>query len=241
GRASSSPSSPRAFLQFSRSVVREQATSAGRRLVDDGSESGYNMTEWRDAPDDRAQRACAAPGRCASASRRASTPRSSPVPAVSRARRPTARPSIPRVMSWRSSTRPCGIPARRSARSSRPSPTASSSPGAEPSRRTETHTRHLWAHSRHAPTGPPRALLAWCARGRTCPRDPPRREPTMAYLEITLNVDEADRPAAAEVYTRYKQPFLDTITGATSKELLVRDEDVQVLHGFDNVANAQAY
>ncbi|HLQ79476.1 MAG TPA: hypothetical protein VK122_00140 [Brachybacterium sp.] len=63
----------------------------------------------------------------------------------------------------------------------------------------------------------------------------------MAYLEITLNVDEADRPAAAEVYTRYKQPFLDTITGATSKELLVRDEDVQVLHGFDNVANAQAY
>ena len=63
----------------------------------------------------------------------------------------------------------------------------------------------------------------------------------MAYLEITLNVDEADRPAAAEVYTRYKQPFLDTITGATSKELLVRAEDVQVLHGFDNVANAQAY
>jgi len=63
----------------------------------------------------------------------------------------------------------------------------------------------------------------------------------MAYLQITLKVNEADRPAAADVYTKYKQPFLDTITGAQSKELLVRDEDVQVLHGFDTAANAQAY
>jgi len=63
----------------------------------------------------------------------------------------------------------------------------------------------------------------------------------MAYLQITLKVNESDRPAAAEVYTKYKQPFLDTITGAQSKELLVRDEDVQVLHGFDTAANAQAY
>lgn len=64
---------------------------------------------------------------------------------------------------------------------------------------------------------------------------------TMAYLQITLNVDEADREAAAGVYTQYKQPFLETITGARSKDLLVRDEDVQVLHGFDTAANAQAY
>ena len=61
----------------------------------------------------------------------------------------------------------------------------------------------------------------------------------MAYLEITLTVDEADREAAASVYSQYKQPFLDT--GATSKELLVRAEDVQVLHGFDTTANAQSY
>lgn len=63
----------------------------------------------------------------------------------------------------------------------------------------------------------------------------------MAYLQITLAVNDSDRPAAAAVYTQYKQPFLDTITGAQSKELLIRDEDVQVMHGFDTVANAQAY
>ena len=31
------------------------------------------------------------------------------------------------------------------------------------------------------------------------------------------------------------------IDGAISKELLIRDEDVQVLHGFKTVAQAQAY
>lgn len=63
----------------------------------------------------------------------------------------------------------------------------------------------------------------------------------MAYLEITLQVDPADRSAAAAVYAKYKSPFLDTVPGATSKELLVRDEDVQVLHGFQAVADAEAY
>ncbi|MFE7330345.1 hypothetical protein ACFU8W_36410 [Streptomyces sp. NPDC057565] len=63
----------------------------------------------------------------------------------------------------------------------------------------------------------------------------------MAYLEITLQVDPADRVAAVGVYQKYKQPFLETIPGATGKELLVRDEDVQVLHGFRSVADAKAY
>ncbi|MDA5146089.1 hypothetical protein PEM37_31710 [Streptomyces sp. AD681] len=63
----------------------------------------------------------------------------------------------------------------------------------------------------------------------------------MAYLEITLHVDPANRPAAASVYEKYKQPFLDSIAGATSKELLIREEDVQVLHGFQSVADANAY
>lgn len=63
----------------------------------------------------------------------------------------------------------------------------------------------------------------------------------MAYLEITLRVSEDNRPAAAEVYSKYKQPFLDSIAGATSKELLVRADDVQVLHGFDSLSNAEAY
>lgn len=64
---------------------------------------------------------------------------------------------------------------------------------------------------------------------------------TKAYLEITMVIDNADRPAAAKVYTDYKQPFLSQITGATSKDLLIRDEDVQVLHGFDSVEAAKAY
>lgn len=34
---------------------------------------------------------------------------------------------------------------------------------------------------------------------------------------------------------------LDTIPGAETKQLLARDEDVQVLHGFDSVEHAQDY
>lgn len=63
----------------------------------------------------------------------------------------------------------------------------------------------------------------------------------MVYLQITLNIAPNDRPAAAAVYTRYKNAFLTQVKGAQSKALLVRDEDVQVLHGFDSIANAAAY
>ena len=62
-----------------------------------------------------------------------------------------------------------------------------------------------------------------------------------AYLEITMKIDEANRPAAAKIYNDYRQPFLDTIEGALTKNLLVRDEDVQALHGFDSAEHAQAY
>lgn len=62
-----------------------------------------------------------------------------------------------------------------------------------------------------------------------------------AYLEITLKIDDADRANAADVYKQYKAPFLETIQGALSKELLIHPEDVQVLHGFDNVEHAQEY
>jgi hypothetical protein len=63
----------------------------------------------------------------------------------------------------------------------------------------------------------------------------------MVYLQITLKVAPANRPAAAGVYQRYKAPFLSTVAGAKSKELLVRHEDVQVLHGFDTAEQASAY
>ena len=62
-----------------------------------------------------------------------------------------------------------------------------------------------------------------------------------AFLEITMKVSENDRSAAAGVYIKYRQPFLDTITGAVSKQLLVREDDVQVLHGFASVAEAEGY
>lgn len=62
-----------------------------------------------------------------------------------------------------------------------------------------------------------------------------------AYLEITMKINEENRPAAAKVYSDYRQPFLDAIKGALTKDLLIREEDVQVLHGFDSVENAKAY
>ena len=63
----------------------------------------------------------------------------------------------------------------------------------------------------------------------------------MVYLQITMKITPANRPAAVGVYQRYRAPFLDKIAGAKSKELLVRDDDVQVLHGFDTVEQANAY
>ena len=62
-----------------------------------------------------------------------------------------------------------------------------------------------------------------------------------AFLEITMKGKESDRTAAAAVYTKYRQPFLDGITGAVRKQLFVREDDVQVLHGFTSVAEAEGY
>lgn len=63
----------------------------------------------------------------------------------------------------------------------------------------------------------------------------------MVYLQISLNIAANDRPAAAAIYTQFKGPFLAQAKGALSKDLLIRDEDVQVLHCFDSVENANAY
>lgn len=62
-----------------------------------------------------------------------------------------------------------------------------------------------------------------------------------AFLEITMVINENNRPAAAKVYNDYRGPFLKEIKGALTKQLLVREEDIQVLHGFDSVENAKAY
>lgn len=38
-----------------------------------------------------------------------------------------------------------------------------------------------------------------------------------------------------------KKAYLEAVPGAESKYLLLRDEDVQVLHGFDSRASAENY
>jgi hypothetical protein len=63
----------------------------------------------------------------------------------------------------------------------------------------------------------------------------------MVYLQITLKIAPVNRSAAAGVYQQYRSPFLKLVAGAKSKELLVRDDDVQVLHGFDTAEHANAY
>lgn len=68
-----------------------------------------------------------------------------------------------------------------------------------------------------------------------------KKQKTGAYLEITLDIDQENRMKAGAVYVKYKQPFLKQIVGATSKDLLLRTEDVQVLHGFKTEAEAKAY
>ena len=45
-----------------------------------------------------------------------------------------------------------------------------------------------------------------------------------AYLQVIMTIDPENRAAAAKVYNDYRQPFLDTVEGALTKECLIRDE-----------------
>jgi hypothetical protein len=62
-----------------------------------------------------------------------------------------------------------------------------------------------------------------------------------AILEITMQVSPANRSHAGAVYAKYRAPFLANVPGAESKELLLRDEDVQVIHGFESRDLAEKY
>ncbi len=62
-----------------------------------------------------------------------------------------------------------------------------------------------------------------------------------AYLEITMTIPGENKEKAAKVYFDYRNPFLETIKGALTKDLLIRKDDVQVLHGFESIENAEAY
>ncbi|CAM3665002.1 hypothetical protein [Sphingobacterium prati] len=62
-----------------------------------------------------------------------------------------------------------------------------------------------------------------------------------AYLQITLKINSANRGVASGMYDKFQEPFLDQIKGATSIELLVGDEYIQLLHDFDTADDAQAF
>ncbi len=64
---------------------------------------------------------------------------------------------------------------------------------------------------------------------------------SQAILQITLKVPPVNRPRATSVYAEYRDQFLAEVPGAKTKELLLRAQDVQVLHGFDSVSDAEAY
>ncbi len=64
---------------------------------------------------------------------------------------------------------------------------------------------------------------------------------TNAYLQITLKIKSENRERAAGIYLKYKEPFLKQIKGAVSKELILRNQDVQVMHGFESEADAKTY
>ena len=62
-----------------------------------------------------------------------------------------------------------------------------------------------------------------------------------AYLEITMAIDIVNRHAATAIYADCRQKFLNDINGAMSKDLMIREQDVQVFHEFNSVEHAQAY
>jgi hypothetical protein len=63
-----------------------------------------------------------------------------------------------------------------------------------------------------------------------------------AHLLITVKISESRREEMIDqVYEPNRTRFLERISGAISKNLLLRREDIAVLHGFDTVESAEAY
>lgn len=42
-----------------------------------------------------------------------------------------------------------------------------------------------------------------------------------AYLEISMKINSANRAAAAKIYSDYRTPFLDSIPGALTKDIII--------------------
>jgi len=62
-----------------------------------------------------------------------------------------------------------------------------------------------------------------------------------AYLDILLTIQGIDRAGVTAVYNLYKEPFLETVNGALSNELLIHIDDLRIIHGFKSMEDAQYY
>jgi len=62
-----------------------------------------------------------------------------------------------------------------------------------------------------------------------------------AYLDIILTIQGLDRAGVTAVYNLYKEPFLKTVNGALSDELLIHIDDLRILQGFKSREDAQCY
>jgi hypothetical protein len=62
------------------------------------------------------------------------------------------------------------------------------------------------------------------------------------FVQVTLAIPESRREEAiTRIFLPARQRFLDRSPGAVSMDLLVREEDVQLLHGFDTFENSRVY
>ena len=62
-----------------------------------------------------------------------------------------------------------------------------------------------------------------------------------SFLQMTLLVSQARREEAiTKVYLPNRQRFLERVEGAVSMDLLFREEDIQVLVGFDTLEHARS-
>ena len=62
----------------------------------------------------------------------------------------------------------------------------------------------------------------------------------MTYQEF-INGGKFGCEHCYDVFADQIDPILKNIQGAITKDLLIRKEDIQVIHGFDSVANAENY
>ena len=62
-----------------------------------------------------------------------------------------------------------------------------------------------------------------------------------AYLSVNMKIDSSRLPEVTKVYTNYWEKFLRTIHGARTKDLVIRNEDVQILHSFNSVEDAVGF